>query len=98
MIALAEAGLSTRILAAEMDVSKTAPLSWLRSRYPFPPELALAIERLTGDPELAREIIELIPSAQRRPLTANCADRPAHRSSSCPGLGAAGDATGRCGR
>jgi hypothetical protein len=59
---LADAGLSTRILATEMDVSKTAPLSWLHGRYRAPPELEQAIARLTGDPELASEIVALIPS------------------------------------
>jgi hypothetical protein len=32
MVALAEAGLSTRQLASELDVSKTAPWSWLNDR------------------------------------------------------------------
>lgn len=38
-----------------------APHRWLIGRHPAPPELALAIQRLTGDAELAREIVALIP-------------------------------------
>ena len=62
MQALAKAGLSTRQLAAELGVSKTAPWSWLNGRTPAPAALGEAIERLTGDPDLAREIVSLIPS------------------------------------
>jgi DNA-binding transcriptional regulator YdaS (Cro superfamily) len=51
-----------RQLAAELGTSKSAPWAWLNGRHPAPPELALAIERLTGDADLAREILSLIPS------------------------------------
>ena len=87
MIALAEAGLSTRVLAAEMDVRRPRPGVACRPAPLRRPSFALAIERLTGDAELAREILELIPSAQRRPLTANCADRPVYQELQLPGPG-----------
>jgi DNA-binding transcriptional regulator YdaS (Cro superfamily) len=70
MLALAEAGLSTTDVAVKLGVGNPTVWRWLNGVAPASPALAPALEQLIGDPQLACEIIELIPRNGRS------ADRP----------------------
>lgn len=62
MAALAASGLAVIDVAHALDCSKTHAWRYLTGRVAAPAELPLALERLTGDAELAREIVVLIPA------------------------------------
>lgn len=59
---LDRAGLSLADVAGALDVAKTTAWRWMVGATACPPEFASALERLTGDEQLAREIVEAIPS------------------------------------
>jgi hypothetical protein len=58
-------------LDARSNRADAVEWSWLTGRHPAPPELEHAIERLTGDPELASEIVALIPDRSGRETPAS---------------------------
>ena len=49
-------------MAAEVGVSDSTIWRCLNGRYPAPPELVVALERLLGGRQFASEIVDLIPS------------------------------------
>lgn len=88
MVARSQAGLTTTDVAIELGCTKPTAYRYLVGQISAPAGLYEALERLlTGDAELAREIIELIPSRQRLRLTdrVRCAHRASIPGSVAPG-------------